>query len=95
MVKRCEIDSCAVEDLSGEILCQVLVDDAVGGREEREHRRDEVALLVVELLLPILHVVAEVDLLGRPERGLGLFVHGPDVSVFDGEEHEAVRVLHQ
>ena len=29
------------------------------------------------------------------ERGLGLFVHGPDVGVLDGEEHEAVRVLHE
>ena len=53
------------------------------------------ALLVVELLLPILHVVAEVDLFRRPERGLGFFVHRPDISVFDREEHEAVRVLHQ
>ena len=24
-----------------------------------------------------------------------LLVHGPDVGVFDGEEHEAVRVLHE
>ena len=79
MVKRREIDLCAVEYLSGEILCQVLVHDAVGGREEREDRRDEVALLVVELLLPVLHVVAEVDLLSRPEGRLGLLVHGPDL----------------
>ena len=43
MVKRREIDLCAVEYLSGEILCQVLVHDAVGGREEREGRADKVA----------------------------------------------------
>ena len=77
MVKHREIDLCAVVYLSGEILCQVLVDDAVRGREEREDRRDEVALLVVELLLPVLHVVAEIDLLSRPERGLSFFVHSP------------------
>ena len=95
MVKRREIDSCAVEYLSGEILSQVLVHDAVGGREEREHRRDEVALLVVELLLPIFHVMAEINLFRRPEAGLSFLVHSPDISVFDREEHEAVRVLHQ
>ena len=77
MVKRCEIDLCAVEYLSGEILCQVLVHDAVGGREEREDRRDEVALLVVELLLPVLHVVAQINLFRRPEGRLRFLVHSP------------------
>ena len=61
------------------VLREVLVDDAVRGREEREDRRDEVALLVVELLLPVLHVVAEVDLFRRPKRSFCFLVHGPDL----------------
>ena len=64
-------------DFGSKVLGEVLVDDAVRGREEREDRRDEVALLVVELLLPILHVMAEIDFFGRPERGLSFFVHSP------------------
>ena len=39
--KRFEIDSCTIEYLSGEVLREVLVDDAVAGREEREDRRNE------------------------------------------------------
>ena len=37
-------------DLVGEVQREVLVDDAVRGREEGEDVRDEEALLVVELL---------------------------------------------
>ena len=39
--KRFEIDSCTIEYLSGEVLREVFVDDAVAGREEREDRRNE------------------------------------------------------
>ena len=42
---------------------QVLEDDAVRGREEGEHVRDKVALVVGELV-PVGEVVGEVDLLG-------------------------------
>lgn len=59
--------------LLGEALDQVLVDDAVRRGKERQHVRDEVALIVVQLG-PVAHVVREVDLLGGPEAGLGLLV---------------------
>ena len=49
--------------LAHEANAEVLEDDAVGRGEEREDVRDEVLLVVAELL-PVLHVVAEVDLLG-------------------------------
>ena len=39
--KRAEIDLCTIEYLSGEVLREVFVDDAVAGREEREDRRNE------------------------------------------------------
>jgi hypothetical protein len=67
----------------------------VAGGEEGEHVLDEEALVVVQLVVPVHQVGAHVDLLGGPEAGLVLFVELPDVVVLDGEEHEAVLVLHQ
>ena len=37
-------------------------------------------------------VVGQVDLLGRPEAGLGLLVGAPDLRVLDREQHEALLV---
>jgi hypothetical protein len=50
-------------DLGHEAHSQVLVDDAVRGGEEGEDVADEVPLIVVQCL-PVLHIVAKVDLLG-------------------------------
>mmetsp|Transcript_33811 Transcript_33811/g.82954 ORF Transcript_33811/g.82954 Transcript_33811/m.82954 type:complete len:368 (-) Transcript_33811:96-1199(-) len=81
-------------DLLHEAHAEVLQHDAVGRREEGEDVADEV-LLVVGQLLPVLHVVAQVNLLSGPEGRLGLLVHLPDVVVLDGEHGEAVGVLVQ
>jgi len=54
-----------------------------------------VALVVGELGLEVLVVVREVELLGRPERRLGLFVEAPDVVVLEREYDEPVRVRRQ
>ena len=64
--------------LRREALHQVLVHDAVRRREERQHVADEVALVVVEPLLPVHLVIGQVDLLRGPEARLGLLVlrHG-------------------
>ena len=56
-----------------EALDQVLVHDAVRRGKERQHVGDEVLLVVVEVV-PVAHVVGEVDLLRRPERRLRLLV---------------------
>ena len=66
-------------DLVGEPLDEVLVDDTVGGGEEGEDVGDEVALVVVHAVLPIVEVLGQVHLLGRPERRLSLLVHLPDL----------------
>ena len=49
--------------LAHEAHAEVLEDDAVGGGEEGENVRDEVLLIIGEVL-PVLHVVGQVDLLG-------------------------------
>lgn len=79
-------------DLVGEALEEVLVDDAVRGGKEGEDVGDEEALVLGEAVLPVVHVLGEVDLLGGPEGGLGLLVHLPDLVEFDGEEDEAARI---
>jgi hypothetical protein len=40
---------------------------------------DEEALVVIEALVPIVKILGEIDLLGGPERSLGLLVHLPDL----------------
>lgn len=40
-------------------------------------------------------MVCDAHLLHRPEGGLRLLVHLPDVRVLDGEDHEAPRVFSQ
>lgn len=40
---------------------------------------DEVSLVVVQLVLPVVEIGGEVDLLGCPEGGLSLLVHLPDL----------------
>ena len=82
-------------DVAHEARGEVLEDDAVRRGEERENVLDEVALVVVELVLPLGDVLGEVDLLDGPEGRLGLLVLLPDVWVFDGEEHVAAWVVFQ
>ena len=52
--------------LGREVLREVLVDDAVRGGEEGQDRRDEVALLVVQLLLPVLRALGARRRRGSP-----------------------------
>ena len=54
--------------LAHEAHAEVLEDDAVGGGEEGENVRDEVLLIIGEVL-PVLHVVGQVDLLGCRDGG--------------------------
>jgi hypothetical protein len=66
-------------DLVGEAFEQVLVDDAVRGSEERQDMWDEVALVVVQTVVPVVQVLRKVHLLGRPKGCLRLLVHLPDL----------------
>lgn len=67
-------------DLAAEALDEVLVDNAIGGSEERENVGDEVALVVVQAVVPVVQILGKINFLGGPERGLGLLVHLPDLS---------------
>lgn len=65
--------------LAAKALDQVFVDDAVRRGEEGKDMRNKEALVVVKALVPVVQVLGQVDLLGRPERRLGLLVHLPDL----------------
>ena len=46
-------------DFGHEALDEVLVDDAVGGGEEGEHVRDEVALVLLQVLPVVVVLIGE------------------------------------
>merc|ERR1719264_1793239 len=91
-LKAVECTSLGYLHLGGELPREVLQDDAVRSSEEREDVLNEVPLAVCERV-PVLGVLGEVDLLGRPEGGLVLLVHLPDLWVLDREHHPPARVL--
>lgn len=66
-------------DLAAEALEEVLVDNSVGRGEESENVGDEVALIVIEAVVPVVKVLGEVNLLCSPERRFRLLVHLPDL----------------
>ena len=66
-------------DLSTETLDKVLVDNAVGGGEEGQDVGNEVTLIVVQAVVPVVKILGEINLLSGPEGGLGLLVHLPDL----------------
>ena len=53
---------------------------------------DKVLLILLEGL-PVLRILAQVDLVDCPEAGHLVLVHLPDVVVLDGQDDEAVGVL--
>ena len=54
---------------------------------------DEMFLVSLQLLVPVLLVLLEVDLVDGPEAGHLVLVHFPDVMILDRKDDEAVRVL--
>lgn len=66
-------------DLPAETLNQVLVHNAVRSSEEGKDVRDEVTLIIIQTVVPVVQILGEVDLFSSPERGLGLLVHLPDL----------------
>ena len=81
-------------DFGDEVAAQVFVDNSVGGSEECEDVRDEVTFVGMEVV-PVSGVSREINLFRRPERCFGLFVHFPNVFMFDGEEDKTVWILLQ
>lgn len=64
-------------DFTAEPLDEVLVNDAVGCGEKGEDVRYEVALVVVQSVVPIVEVFGEIDFFSGPKGGFCFLVHLP------------------
>lgn len=67
-------------NFAAESLNQVLIDNAIGGREESQHAGHEVTFVVVQAVIPVVQILRKINFLGGPERRLGFLVHLPDLS---------------
>ena len=75
-------------DLSTETLDQVLVDNSVRGSEEGEDVGDEITLVIVESVVPVVEVLGQINFLSSPEGCFGFLVHLPDLfHVVSGQKH--------
>lgn len=68
-------------DFTGEALQEVLVDDTIRGSEEGEDMGDEIAFIIVELVVPVVEIFRQVDFLSGPEGSLSSLVCCPDLVV--------------
>jgi len=68
-------------NLTTESFDEVLVHDTIGGSKECEDVRDEIAFVIVELMVPIVEIFGEIYFFGCPKRGLGLLVSLPYLMV--------------
>lgn len=66
-------------DFAAEPLNKVLVDDAIRCGKEGEDVFDEVFLVRVQFVVPVVHVFGEINLFGGPEGCLGAFVGCPNL----------------
>ena len=71
-----------------EVLCKVLIHNAIRGSKECQDVLDEVFFVITELGLPVHQILVQINFFSRPEAGFGLFVHLPNVIVLDWEEHK-------
>ena len=78
-------------DLAHEASCEILHHNAVRACEEAKDILNKVALPIRQLF-PVLHVLAEVNLLSSPENGHVILVHGPNVGMANGEDNETILI---
>src|SRR5690606_31737065 len=74
------------------VLSKVFVYDPIACSKEGQHVRNKMSFAISEVL-PIGHVLSQVDFFRSPEASLCFFVILPDVIVMDGEKYKATVVL--
>ena len=80
-------------DLIAETLNEILIDDTIGSGEEGKDVGHKVALVIGQSVVPIAEILRQINLLGGPERSLGLLVHLPDLQHNQlTREHVTTRV---
>jgi hypothetical protein len=66
-LKSVEAASLGDLDFSTETLEEVLIDNAIGGCEESKYVRNEVTLIIVQTIVPVMKIFGKINLLGGPE----------------------------
>jgi hypothetical protein len=66
-------------NFTAEPLNKILINDTVRRREEGQDVGDEEAFIIIKAIVPVVEILGEVDLFGRPERSFGFLVHLPDL----------------
>ena len=79
-------------DLTSEAGSEILHDNAVRACKEANDVLNKVALIGSELL-PILHILAKVNLLGEPNHSAVILVLLPEISLLDRKENKPIVVL--
>lgn len=70
---------------------QVFVHDSIAGGKKGEDVRNEVALVVAQLV-PMGQIATQINLCRRPKARHLLLVHFPNFLVLDGEKNKAMRI---
>ena len=81
-------------DFSCEALGKILEDNSIRGSEESKNILDEMLLIFFEIL-PIFSVLTKIDFINSPEACHLIFVHLPDIVIYDGKNDESIRILLQ
>jgi len=80
-------------DFTTESLEEVLVDNSVRGSKECKNMGDEVSLVIVQSVVPVVKILGEINFLSSPERCFCLLVHLPDLMVLNWEENESIWIF--
>ena len=78
-LKSIEAASFRYLHLPAESLDKVFVNDPVRSSEEGKDVGDEVTLVIVQSVVPVMKILGQINLLGSPEGCFGLLVHLPDL----------------
>ena len=86
---RIEVAGLGPHHLPGEAGREILHYNSIAGCKEAKNVLDKILLGSVELL-PVFHVLAQINLLGEPDDGLLLLAALPEIGMPDRKENKAL-----
>ena len=76
-----------------EILGEIFIHDAVGCRKKGKDVFDKIALVIIELVIPINKVGCKVNFFSSPKAGFRLFIKTPNVIVLYWKQHKSIGIV--
>src|SRR5688572_10575916 len=80
--------------LTHKVYRQVFIDDAITGCKKSKYMGSKMAFAIIKGI-PVLHVIAKVDFLRRPETGFMFFILFPNFWILNRKNNKAVFVFFQ